>query len=274
MINSIDTVFQSLRSGNRKAFIPFIAAGDPNLAATAKLVRDLDAYGCHLVEVGFPFSDPIADGPVIQAAYTRALERGVKVDGVFACLQALKQVAPQIQAPLVGMVSYSLVHRRGPAQFLDRASQAGFAGLIIPDLPAEEADGFAQQVAERGLKLIMLVTPTTPPRRAERIVKLSSGFVYCVSVAGITGERDRLPDQLLDQLRLLRGMTDLPLCVGFGVSRPEHVRMLRDVADGVIVGSAIVRRLEHATASDWGVMSSEIRDLVRSLLDALNPPGG
>lgn len=274
MINSIDTVFQSLRAANRKAFIPFLAAGDPDLGATARIVRELDACGGHLVEIGFPFSDPIADGPVIQAAYTRALDRGVKVEDVFACVDEFQQVAPPIRVPLVGMVSYSLVHRRGPAEFLDRASRSGFAGLIVPDLPAEEAESFAPQAAEHGLKLIMLVTPTTPPKRAERIVKLSSGFVYCVSVAGITGERDRLPDQLLEQLRLLRGMTPLPLCVGFGVSRPDHVRMLRDVADGVIVGSAIVRRLERATATNWPAVSSEIRDLVRSLLDALNPPRG
>jgi tryptophan synthase alpha chain len=124
-----------------------------------------------------------------------------------------------------------------------------------------------------GLNLIMLVTPTTPPSRAARIVKLSSGFVYCVSVAGITGERERLPDELLVQLRQLRGMTDLPLCVGFGVSRPEHVQMLREEVDGVIVGSAIVRRLENATAANWAAATTEIRELVRSLLDALNPPG-
>ena len=270
-MNPIDTVFRSLRAASRKAFIPFVPAGDPDMAATAKIVRELDGCGCHLVEIGFPFSDPIADGPVIQAAYTRALDRGLRVDDIFTGVDGLTKAANPIQAPLVGMVSYSLIHRRGPAAFVDRAKQTGFAGLIVPDLPAEEADGLAEQVAERGLKLIMLVTPTTPPARAERIVKLSSGFVYCVSVAGITGERDRLPDELLGQLRHLRGMTALPLCVGFGVSRPDHVRMLRNEVDGVIVGSAIVRRLEKATAANWGTVTAEIRDQVQSLLDALNP---
>src|SRR5438132_7005934 len=167
-MNHIDTVFRNLRAANRRAFIPFISAGDPDIAATAKIVRELDGCGCHLIEIGFPFSDPIADGPVIQAAYTRALDRGLKVDDIFTGVEGLKQTAKPVKAPLLGMVSYSLVHRRGPGAFLDRANRAGFAGLIVPDLPAEEAGGFAEQVAERGLKLIMLVTPTTPPRRAER----------------------------------------------------------------------------------------------------------
>ena len=131
------------------------------------------------------------------------------------------------------MVSYSLVHRRGPERFLDQAKTSGFSGLIVPDLPPEEAEAFCGLAALRDLKCILLVTPTTPRERAARIAKLSTGFLYCVSVAGITGERDKLPPELLDQLRWLRTQTPLPLCVGFGVSRPEHVAMLRDAADGV-----------------------------------------
>jgi tryptophan synthase alpha chain len=269
-MNPIDTTFRNLRAAKRRAFVPFISAGDPDIAATGRIVRELDGCGCDLIEIGFPFSDPIADGPVIQAAYTRALERGLKIADVFTCVDGLKNT---VQAPLLGMTSYSLIHRRGPAEFLDRAQLAGFAGLIVPDLPAEEAETFAGQTSQRDLKLVMLVTPTTPPERAERIVKISAGFVYCVSVAGITGERDRLPDELLGQLRRLRSMTDLPLCVGFGVSKPDHVRMLRDHADGVIVGSAIVRRLEKATPQNWDATVGDIRELVQSLISALNPIG-
>lgn len=248
--------------------MPFVTAGDPSPAATTELIRDLDSAGCHLIEVGFPFSDPIADGPVIQASYTRALERGLRIDDVFRCVEAARPVT----APLIGMVSYTLVFRRGPAAFVERAKSAGFAGAIVPDLPAEEAESFAKICADREFRNILLVTPTTPPERAEKIVKLSTGFVYCVSVTGITGERDRLPEELLGQLRRLRSQTDLPLCVGFGVSKPEHVRMLRAEADGVIVGSAIVRRLENAEAN-WADVRAGIRDLSKSLMEALNPAG-
>src|SRR5262249_54226862 len=140
----------------------------------------------------------------------------------------------------------TLVHRRGPEEFLNRSQAAGLSGVIVPDLPVEEADDLARRAADRDFKLIQLVTPTTPRDRAVRIARQSTGFLYYVSVAGITGERDRLPDDLVGPLRGLHGGTDLPICVGFGISKPEHVRLLRDVADGIIVGSALVRRLEQA----------------------------
>jgi tryptophan synthase alpha chain len=267
-MNAIDDLFKRLRQAKQKAFMPFVTAGDPSPIAAMELIHDLDAAGCHLIEVGFPFSDPIADGPVIQASYTRALDRGLKVDDIFACVES----ALGIKAPLVGMASYTLVYRRGPAAFIERAKKAGFSGAIVPDLPAEEAEGFASLCAERDFKNILLVTPTTPPARAEKIVRLSTGFVYCVSVAGITGERDKLPDELLGQLRHLRDLTDLPLCVGFGVSKPEHVRMLREAVDGVIVASVLVRRLEKAEPGNWAGIRAEIRELAQSLMQALNPP--
>src|SRR5581483_5450084 len=152
--------------------------------------------------------------------------------------------APGWRMPLVAMASYSLVFRKGVEAFLDAAQNAGLSGVIVPDLPAEEADDLAKRCRDRDFKLVLLVTPTTSPERAERVVRACSGFVYVVSVVGITGERDRLPAQLRDMLARLRRVTELPLCVGFGVSRPEHVRELREVADGVIVGSALVRKLE------------------------------
>jgi tryptophan synthase alpha chain len=270
-MNPLDDLFRRLRAAGRKAFIPFLPASDPDLAATARLLRELAAAGASLIEVGFPFSDPIADGPVIQASYTRALDKGLKVQDVFACLRdAAKQ--PELAAvPCVGMVSYSLIHRRGPAAFLEQAQAAGLSGAVVPDLPAEEAAAFAHLARERDFKLILLVTPTTPPARAARIVKLCSGFLYCVSVAGITGARDRLPEQLLTQLRWLRGQTDLPLCVGFGVSRPEHVRTLRDHCDGVIVGSALVKKLERAGAVPPDQVAAEVRALAAELAAALEP---
>ena len=225
------------------------------------------------MEVGFPYSDPIADGPVIQASYTRALQHGVRVDDVFACIHDLAADEELVSrsVPLVGMVSYSLVHRRGPEKFLSQAQAAGLSGLIIPDLPIEEAETLARQAAVRDFKLIHLVTPTTPPERAIRIARLSTGFLYCVSTTGITGERDRLPEALHGQLTWLRGQTNLPLCVGFGISKPEHVAMLRDVADGVIVGSAFVRRLEHAAERPLTETVNEVGALAQHLAKALNP---
>lgn len=260
-MNPIDALFARLRTERRKAFIPFLTAGDPDLAFTAKLIPEVFDAGADLIEIGFPFSDPIADGPVIQASYTRALDRGLKLDAVFNTLQeTARRVGPG--KPIAGMVSYSLIFRRGPAEFIRRAKEAGLAGAVVPDLPVEEADEFASLAAAQDFKLILLVTPTTPPKRAEQIVKLCTGFVYCVSVVGITGERDRLPDTLRDQLQRIRSMTSLPLCVGFGVSRPDHVRQLKEIADGVIVGSALVRRLEKADAAG---ITSTVRELVQAL---------
>src|SRR4051812_20481320 len=164
-MNPIDQLFQRLRAQGRMAFIAFLTAGDPDLATTLAAGRELARAGADLIEVGFPFSDPIADGPVIQASYTRALDRGLKLGEVFATLGRVTG-APGWATPAVGMVSYSLVFRTGPARFLDRAKAAGLSGLIVPDLTAEEADEFAALAKERDVKLILLVTPTTPPARA------------------------------------------------------------------------------------------------------------
>jgi tryptophan synthase alpha chain len=169
----------------------------------------------------------------------------------------------------VAMVSYSLVHHRGPARFIAQAQEAGFAGAIVPDLPVEEADELAELAGRADFKLIQLVTPTTPRERALRIAKLSTGFLYCVSVVGITGERAQIPPQLVEQLGWLRSQTDLPLCVGFGISRPEHVHLLREHADGVIVGSALVRHLAGIGARPREVIIREIGDEVERLAQAL-----
>lgn len=265
-MNPIDSLFQRLRSQRRKAFIPFLTAGDPDLTATALLASILGRYG-DLLEIGFPYSDPIADGPVIQASYTRALDRGVRVEAILSAVRGFALA----DTPLVAMVSYSLIHRRGSEKFLDQAREAGFHGAIVPDLPFEESEALSRLAGQRDFKLIQLVTPTTPRDRALAIARRSSGFLYCVSVTGITGERDQLPPELLDQLAWLRRQTDLPLCVGFGISRPEHVRMLREVADGIIVGSAFVRHLEKAGSESLEAISSAIGELARSLSASLNP---
>jgi tryptophan synthase alpha chain len=270
-MNPVDAFFQKLRFQGRKAFIPFVPAGDPDLPTTTNLVFELARRGCGPIEIGFPYSDPIADGSVIQAAYTRALQRGVRIDAIFDCVHQIGTSQPLQQAgtPLIGMVSYSLVFRRGPEQFLDQAQAAGLSGAIVPDLPLEETGALVRLARARDFKLIQLVTPTTPRDRAVRIAQASSGFLYCVSVTGITGERDRLPDELLEQLTWLRTQTDLPLCVGFGISKPEHARVLKPLADGIIVGSAIVRRLEKADSRSAAEIIAEIGEYVQTLIEPL-----
>jgi tryptophan synthase alpha chain len=271
MTNPIDTLFQRLRSQGRKAFIPFVTAGDPDLIVTASIVWDLARRGASLVEIGFPYSDPIADGPVIQASYTRALQGGVRVDDILETVKVLS-TSPPVGVPLVAMVAYSIIHRRGPERFLDEAAAAGFSGAIVPDLPVEESEALSRLAGKRDFKLIQLVTPTTPRERAVAIARQSTGFLYCVSITGITGERERLPDELLGQLEWLRGQTDLPLCIGFGISKPEHVRLLRNVADGIIVGSALVRHLERIkTFQPFEDVVKDVGTLAESLMAALNP---
>jgi tryptophan synthase alpha chain len=262
-VNAIEALFRDRKSRNLRTFLPFLTAGDPDVSATPKLARALIESGADMLEIGFPYSDPIADGPVIQASYTRALAKGLHLDDVFGCARRIADENPD--TPLAAMTSYSLIHRRGAAKFLEQARASGFSGAIVPDLPVEESINLARLCRERGLALIQLVTPTTSRDRAKAIVSASAGFVYCVSVAGITGERADLPPELVEQLRWLRTQTELPLCVGFGISRPEHVRALRDHCDGVIVGSAFVRQIEAG-----GDIAGRMAELGRSLAGALN----
>lgn len=238
--------------------MPFLAAGDPDLATTDRVIRELASAGADLIEVGFPYSDPIADGPVIQSSYTRALSKRLKLKDIFDCVAA---VSGQVGSPLVAMVSYAIIFRTGTDSFVKQAREAGFSGLIVPDLPGDEAAEFAALVSGHGMDLIQLVAPTTPPDRAAKILKNAAGFVYCIAVAGTTGAREILAPQLADMLKSLRNQTTLPLAVGFGISRPEQVEQLRGLADGVIVGSAIVRHLE-ALSTDPSKTDEAIQQLV------------
>ena len=252
--------------------MPFITAGDPEASATPRLINELGRRGVDLIEVGFPYSDPIADGPVIQSSYTRALANKLTVPQIFDSIQTVSSNAP----PLLAMVSYALMFRRGAEWFVDAAKTAGFSGFIVPDLPGDEAAELFTLVRSRGLDLVQLVAPTTPRERVRNILKSCSGFVYCIAVAGTTGERDRVADALLAQLRWLREETDLPLAVGFGISKPEHVEPLRDLADGVIVGSGLVRQLEAVAngSKPFDRVVQEMGDYAASLVAACRHPGG
>jgi tryptophan synthase alpha chain len=249
------------------AFMPFLAAGDPDLGVTCRLIESLSASGADLIELGFPYSDPIADGPVIQASYTRALARHIHIQEIFA---AVADVSRKVSTPLVAMVSYAIIFRIGTESFVGQAKSAGFAGLIVPDLPGDEADEFQAIVEKQGLDLIQLIAPTTPADRAVRILKNSSGFVYCIAVSGTTGAREALGPQLADMLKSLRNQTALPLAVGFGLSRPEQVEQLRGLADGAIVGSAIVRHLEGLAAdpSKVDAVIQQVSDYSNGIADA------
>jgi tryptophan synthase alpha chain len=265
-MTAIDQLFLNLRREKRKALMPFITAGDPDLAFTAAVLKEVVGRGSHLCEVGIPYSDPIADGPVIQASYTRALAHKIKLADI---LNTLGEVASQVKAPLVTMVSYAIVYRHGLEKYVDDAAKHGLAGLIVPDLPVEESAQLAAICDKRDISLIQLVTPTTPRERAVRIAETSTGFLYYVSVAGITGERTVLPPELVDNVGWLRTQTDLPICIGFGISQPEHVRLLAPVADGLIVGSAIVRRIATAAEKPRDQVLRDVGDYVAELLAAL-----
>lgn len=266
-MSRIDQLFADLRAAKRKALMPFITAGDPDLAFTAALLRELMGRGCQICELGIPYSDPIADGPVIQASYTRALERKIRLPDILA---TVRETAPSLSGPVVTMVSYAIVYRYGLARYVAEAKQSGVAGAIVPDLPVEEAQEMADLCRREDFSLIQLVTPTTPRDRAVRIAETSSGFLYYVSVAGITGERTQLPPDLVDNVAWLRERTPLPICIGFGISQPEHVRLLSPVADGLIVGSAIVRRVSQAATRPRPEVLEEIGQFVQSLLAALD----
>jgi tryptophan synthase alpha chain len=258
----MSTLRQSILDAARShgiALLPFVAGGYPDLATSSSILASLDLPGIGACEVGFPFSDPIADGPVIQEAFNDALTHGFKTAHLF---ESLADAKASIRKPLTAMVSYSIVFRYGVERFLKDAKNAGFAGVLIPDLPPPEADTVCSQIAEAGLESVLLVAPTTTPARRERIAKLCTGFVYYLSVSGITGERTTLPADLAQNVRQLRSMTDVPICVGFGISTREHVLQLKDVAHGAIVGSAIVKRVKQAGAGAAASVRSYCAELI------------
>lgn len=242
--NRFVRTFAKLRSAGAKTLMPFLTAGYPDMAATGAILTDLESRGVLICEVGFPFSDPIADGPTIQASYTDALAAGVNTDEIFRMIRDYRDGGGRMA--LAAMVSYSIVFRHGVEAFVAAAGRAGFDGLIVPDLPFGAGDDLAPLAASHGMCNVLLIAPTTSPQRRIAIARASSGFIYYVSVAGITGERDRLPADTVAAVAELRRHSDTPVCVGFGISNPQTVEAVCRVADGAIVGSAIIRRITDA----------------------------
>ncbi len=276
MINRIDALFSRLRAENHRALMPFLTAGDPDLATTAQAIHEFVTQGADLIEIGIPYSDPIADGPVITSSYHRALQNGIKVSQIFQTIRTLRaeQSARVDRTPLVTMVSFAIIHRYGLDRFLTDMAASGLDGLIVPDLPVEESAALLEQATARGLALIQLITPTTPRERALRIAATTSGFIYYVSVAGITGERAGLPAELTEAVTWLRSHTQLPICIGFGINSAAQARDLAPLCDGVIIGSAVVRRMAGALNRPRGEVVREIGQYLGEIARALDPTEG
>jgi tryptophan synthase alpha chain len=245
MTTAISSCFKNLSHQGECAFIPFITAGDPDLETTAKALLALDANGADIIELGVPYSDPLADGPVIQAAATRALEKGTKLEAV---LSMVKVVVPQLKAPIILFTYYNPILNRGVDNFLRLIADAGVAGLIVPDLPLEESASLLERSAAMGIDVILLIAPTSSKERIETIARASQGFIYLVSVTGVTGMRSQMEVGVSDLIKQIRNVTDKPVGVGFGISEVSQALQLREWgADAVIVGSAIVKRLAEGT---------------------------
>jgi tryptophan synthase alpha chain len=264
-IAALEAMFATNRAAGRKAVAPFVTAGDPDPATSVAVLQALDRAGASLCELGVPYSDPIADGPVIQASYTRALGSGITLEKVFG---VAREATPRVTMPILAMASYSLVFRRGIDRFVADAVAAGLAGFVVPDLPVEESDDLDGACRAAGLALVRLVTPTTPPARAAAIAAKSTGFLYCVSVAGVTGARTELPPGLIDRVKWLRGQTDVPILVGFGISGPDQVKAVCEVADGAIVGSALVRLVAEQATNGPAALAAAIEKFVGDLTAA------
>jgi len=245
---SVKEQFDRLREAGECALIPFITAGDPDLATTAQALQVLDSSGADLIELGVPYADPLADGPTIQAAATRSLQKGTTLEAV---LDLVKTVSPKISAPIILFTYYNPVLNRGVETFLKDIYAAGARGLVIPDLPLEEMDSLLIAAEQIGIAVILLVAPTSPEERMQKIVARSQGFVYLLSVTGVTGVRQEIANRVEGLLAELHKVTDKPIGVGFGVSEPAQAKQLKDWgADGVIVGSAIVKRLASGTPAE------------------------
>jgi tryptophan synthase alpha chain len=241
-VTRIEKRFAQLKAEQRKAFIPYITAGDPNLEVTLELVLSLEKAGADVIELGVPFSDPIADGPVIQRASERALGNGVNLPGV---LKLGNKIRAKSEIPLVLFTYFNPLFSYGLDKLARDAAKAGFDGVLASDLTVEESPVFVRAMTEAGLNTVFLIAPTSSPERMKKIAETSTGFLYAVSRTGVTGEQQELAPDLRAFLQSLRSYTKLPIAVGFGISKPEHVQAVWHGADAAVVGSSIVKEIEQ-----------------------------
>lgn len=278
MTDRLATTFADARAAGRKLLCPFLTAGYPSLPATVALLEAIqhaaepaDSHGgggvvgggIGCVELGFPFSDPVADGPTIQASFTHALARGASVQGIFDAVAQAR--ARGVTLPILAMVSFSIIFKWGTGHFAQVCQQAGIDGVVLPDLPLEEAPAVVAALRQAGLSSTLLIAPGTPPARRAQIAHLCDGFVYYLSVAGITGERQELPPDIAANVAAIRQLTSAPVCVGFGISTPAHVRQVVQIADGAIVGSALIRQITEKKDAPLPELAVHVAAFVRHL---------
>lgn len=260
MKETIEQRFETCAERNEGALIAYITAGDPSLDRLPVLLELLQEAGTDLIEVGIPFSDPLADGPVIQAAAHRAIQNGTTLPRV---LETISNYQSQINRPLIAFTYYNPVQRYGLERFAQEAREAGFAGCLMTDLPPDEADEWLHYAGKVDLRPVFLLAPTSTEERIRLVSERGRGFVYCVSRTGVTGVRDQVPEEVMELVNRTRLHTDMPVAVGFGIAVPEHVRQVCSFADGAVVGSRLVSLLhEHRDSLDW---EQAVKAYVRSL---------
>lgn len=255
----IDDTFARLKSEGKKAFVAYVMAGDPDLETSREIVHGLPAAGVDIIELGLPFTDPMADGPTIQLAGQRALDKGMTLDKTLDIARSLR--ATGNQTPIVLMGYYNPIYSRGVSKFLEQAKEAGIDGLIIVDLPPEEDSELCIPAQEAGLNFIRLATPTTDDKRLPKVLQNTSGFVYYVSITGITGAAEAQSADVAPEVARIKSHTDLPVIVGFGIKTPDAARDIASIADGSVVGSAIVNLVEQ------GKSPAEVLAYVKALAD-------
>ncbi|MEE2906462.1 MAG: tryptophan synthase subunit alpha [Planctomycetota bacterium] len=238
----INDIFATLRQSGTGGLMPFLTGGFPSLADTEQTLLGMADAGANIIEIGFPFSDPIADGPVIASSMHEVLEGGLRIEELFELIASVRDRVP---IGLVAMVSESIIERMGAERFIKRTADAGFDGLIVPDMDLDRTAPLNTLVADHDLSLTFLIAPTTSLERAEQILKACRGFVYLLARAGLTGESEQAPE-IAKQVEMIRQRSDLPIAAGFGIATPEHVRLVTEHADAAIVGSALVRRMAEA----------------------------
>ena len=264
-MNRIDKKFADLRAEGKKAFMPFITAGDPSLEITISLILSLDFAGADMIELGVPFSDPVADGPSIQKSSLRALKDGTSLGDV---MHMVAKVRTQTQIPIALMTYYNIIFKYGVIRFIQDAVKSGVDGAIIADLPPEEASELISAARKHDFATIFLIAPTSTSERIKLISEASTGFIYCVSLTGVTGARNQISDMLAPTLEQIGKYADKPVAVGFGVSNPDQAREVASMADGVIVGSAIVNIIE-ANAENTNKLLSSVAEFALSLAEAV-----
>jgi len=258
-VNRIEKVFKKLKAQNKKAFIPYIMAGDPSIEKTKEIVIMFEECGADIAELGVPFTDPLADGPTIQRAAERALKNGVTLKKVIALVKDLRQ---KTKIPLVLMTYYNPVFKYGEERFIADAKDAGVDGVIIPDLPPDEAGEVTRLAKNAAVASIFLLAPTSTDERIKKVARASTGFIYYVSITGITGAQLLLDGSIEKSINGIRKISDKPVAVGFGISMPDEAEAVAGISDGVVIGSAIVKKAQAS-------LDKELRDFLLKLRGAI-----